>query len=117
MHRQLLDHDPALDATARPPAMAAPTRARARVAVPLPAVPLIGREDDLAAVLAALDSGRRLVTLVGPGGVGKSRLLIEVGVRLADRAVAYVDLSGLGDVGVDELAEANGPRGRARRAG
>jgi predicted ATPase/DNA-binding SARP family transcriptional activator len=105
LQQQVLDHDPALDA-ARPPAGPAPTRARARVAVPLPALPLIGRDDELTAVLGSLEQGRRLLTLVGPGGVGKSRLLAEVGVRLADHAMAYVDLSGLGDADADELAEA-----------
>ncbi|WP_425259278.1 ATP-binding protein [Rubrivivax sp. RP6-9] len=43
----------------------------------LPAVgaPLWGRDEDLARLQAAL-AGHRLVTLVGPGGVGKTRLAI-----------------------------------------
>lgn len=48
----------------------------------VPASSLIGREaelDELAAVLAA----HRLVTLTGPGGVGKTRLALEVAGRVA----------------------------------
>lgn len=53
---------------------------------PLPAAPpsplparltsFIGRADELGALAAAWD-GRRLVTLTGPGGVGKTRLALE----------------------------------------
>lgn len=47
--------------------------------LPVPIGPLIGREREVAAV-GELFSGKRtrLVTLVGPGGVGKSRLAFEV---------------------------------------
>jgi predicted ATPase/DNA-binding winged helix-turn-helix (wHTH) protein len=63
----------------------------------IPAIvsPLIGRNVELAEVIAVMQS-RRLVTLVGPGGIGKTRLAIEVvrgisgsfgdGVYLADFA-------------------------------
>ncbi len=44
---------------------------------------LIGREDDLAAVLALL-ADTHLLTLVGAGGVGKTRMALEV----ADRVIA-----------------------------
>ncbi|MEV5573228.1 BTAD domain-containing putative transcriptional regulator [Spirillospora sp. NPDC052269] len=48
----------------------------------LPAVigDLIGRERDVAQARAAL-RGERLVTLTGPGGVGKTRLALEVAAR------------------------------------
>jgi predicted ATPase len=44
---------------------------------------LVGREPELAEVEAALRE-HRLVTLTGVGGVGKTRLAIEVAARLAD---------------------------------
>jgi DNA-binding SARP family transcriptional activator len=42
----------------------------------------VGREDDVALVGRALDAGR-LVTLVGPGGAGKTRLASEVASHIA----------------------------------
>src|SRR5205823_1026871 len=44
---------------------------------------LIGRELELAS-LATLLKANRLVTLVGPGGIGKSRLAIETAVAVRD---------------------------------
>jgi predicted ATPase/DNA-binding SARP family transcriptional activator len=66
-------------------------------------VPCIGREDELEA-LADLTGRHRLVTLVGPGGVGKTRLAQEVAGSLQD-AVAdgawWVELASARDeVGV-----------------
>jgi hypothetical protein len=53
-------------------------------ALPVPSTPLEGREQDIAAVQSlVLEEGARLVTLTGPGGVGKSRLAVEVADRLA----------------------------------
>ncbi len=60
---------------------------------------LIGREDDLAAVLALL-ADTHLLTLVGAGGVGKTRMALEVadrvGAGFAD-GVCFVELAPVTD--------------------
>ena len=50
-----------------------------QTAVPLPTTSLVGRDAELARILAMLaDPATRLVTLTGPGGVGKTRLALQV---------------------------------------
>lgn len=57
--------------------------------------PLLGRESDLAALEASLRSSR-VVTVLGPGGTGKTRIANELGARLAhENAVALVELASL----------------------
>jgi len=74
---------------------------------PAPVSPLIGRDDELARLVDAVVTGRRLITIIGPGGVGKSRLMIELGARLAgSKELLYTELSGLTQIGPGELAEA-----------
>jgi predicted ATPase/DNA-binding SARP family transcriptional activator/tetratricopeptide (TPR) repeat protein len=75
LEHQVLTHDPALT----PPARTAPAGHRLGN-IPVPTTPLAGRVDDLAALLQALDS-HRLVTVVGPAGVGKTRLALEAAGR------------------------------------
>jgi predicted ATPase/DNA-binding SARP family transcriptional activator len=58
---------------------------RARTNLRAPLTSFIGREDEVARVGAALDS-YRLVTLVGPGGAGKTRLATEVAASVAGKA-------------------------------
>ena len=62
---------------------------------------LIGREDEIAAVVELLSSeDLSMVTVVGPGGTGKTRVVLAVGAELlsvfAD-GVFFVDLSALSD--------------------
>ncbi|HEX5878360.1 MAG TPA: BTAD domain-containing putative transcriptional regulator [Actinomycetota bacterium] len=55
-------------------------------AAPRPLTSLIGREEDLARLHALLDDPAcRLVTLVGPGGIGKTRLALEAGATRRGR--------------------------------
>ena len=48
-----------------------------------PATTFVGREDALAELTSRVAPGR-LLTIVGPGGMGKTRLAVELGLRVAD---------------------------------
>ena len=50
--------------------------------LPRPASSFVGREREVAEVVALLKDGARLVTLTGPGGSGKTRLSIEAAAEL-----------------------------------
>jgi DNA-binding SARP family transcriptional activator len=63
--------------------------------LPLPVTSFVGRDEDLMAVAGRLDRAR-LVTLHGPGGVGKTRLALEVAERTGDSyrdGVCFCDLA------------------------
>ena len=94
-------HDPERPAV---PAQARLSAARAQS----PLTSFVGRDDDLSRVLKSLRAAR-LVTLTGPGGVGKTRLATEASARLGAAAwflplapvtdpadVAYTVLDALG---------------------
>jgi transcriptional regulator with XRE-family HTH domain len=68
--------------------------------LPAQASPLIGREPELADLQRLLThDDLRVVTLTGPGGVGKTRLAVEVATRLQERfaETAWVALASLHD--------------------
>lgn len=87
------------EASARGPAARGTVSESPRRAMPVPPTPLLGRETELASVTGLLRREEvRLVTLTGPGGVGKSWLALEVAGRspgaFAD-GVAFVPLAPL----------------------
>ena len=106
LHQRVLDQDPLLDPS---PRAVTPVSRRAPARVPVPLTETVGREDEIATVLDGVAQGRRLLTIVGPGGIGKSRVLHEVGGRLAETwEVGYVGLFSRSDVSVGGLAQAVG---------
>jgi transcriptional regulator with XRE-family HTH domain len=76
-----------------------PVPRRTPSSLPTPATPLIGREPELAALARLLDDGQcRLLTIVGPGGIGKTRLAIEAAAAQRERfahGVHFVPLASL----------------------
>jgi predicted ATPase/Tfp pilus assembly protein PilF len=65
--------------------------------LPSPVTPFIGREAEIEEVIAVLnDPDCRLLTLVGPGGIGKTRLSIAAAQKIADNyrhGVRFVSLA------------------------
>src|SRR5215510_117851 len=69
--------------------------------LPVPTTTLIGREQEVAEITRLLlHDDVRLLTLTGPGGIGKTRLAVEVARRLAEEgqlAVAFTELASIAD--------------------
>ncbi len=106
LYARVLRQDPALAAPERAAAPPAPAPAAAPAVpaaspmapLPVPLTAFVGRDQELAVLAEAL-AGRRLVTLVGPGGSGKSRLALEAARRRPADAppAALVELAGVED--------------------
>jgi predicted ATPase/DNA-binding SARP family transcriptional activator len=75
LQEAILAHDPAIAAV--------PVDRRRRGNLPAPSTSFVGREEDLRQVAASVRE-HRLVTLIGPPGVGKSRLAVETARSLED---------------------------------
>ncbi|MBP2580206.1 putative ATPase/DNA-binding SARP family transcriptional activator [Streptomyces sp. PvR006] len=89
LHAELLtDTAPASPVPAPP----APTGRGRAVGLPARLTSFIGRDDDLGA-LAADWGARRLVTLTGPGGVGKTRLALKAAETYRDGPVHLAELA------------------------
>ncbi|TMA23558.1 MAG: DUF4062 domain-containing protein [Deltaproteobacteria bacterium] len=75
--------------------------------LPATSTSLLGREQDIAAISTLLATPEvRLVTLTGPGGIGKTRVGIRAAEQLAadfDDGAVFVDLAAAGAEAVPEL--------------
>ena len=108
LHEQILAHDPALDRSSPvgPAPVVAPGPRAVEVHLPRRRTRFVGRDAerrDLAARLAV----ERVVTLVGPGGCGKTRLAIEVADDahgLFPDGMWFVDLSSVADTDPDSAS-------------
>ncbi len=107
--------------SARPPAPDAAVDDPGAASLPLPLTSLLGRERDVDLLLTWLaDPGVRLITLVGPGGVGKTRLALELARALAAEGtvrVAFAPLAAIHDAAfvASAIAEALGLPGVTER--
>lgn len=67
------------------------------IGLPIPPTPMVGRDQEVRELMSlVLDSNTRLITLTGPGGVGKTRLALEIARRAAPAftwGAVFVDLS------------------------
>jgi predicted ATPase/DNA-binding XRE family transcriptional regulator len=105
--------------SAIPPPVAAPTVSLG--ALPVPVTALLGRADAVVAAGALLQGAAgRLLTLSGPGGVGKTRLAVQVARSVQEHyadGVAFADLSPLreGQLVPAAIAAALGVREQGRQ--
>ena len=71
--------------------------------LPMSLTTFVGRERELEELRSLLQAGKRLVTLVGIGGIGKTRLALELGFSAGDLGwvnVYFVELASLADPGL-----------------
>lgn len=79
-----------------------PLKSLNRTNLPLAAGPLLGRGEELEQIGRLIAERHRLVTLVGPGGSGKTRLGLQVAAELVDEhpdGVFFVGLAAVNDAG------------------
>lgn len=84
---------------ARAPAQATAVDALTGVSLPVPLTALVGRESDMQRLRQWLaDPAGRLLTLVGPGGVGKTRLALEFARAIVEEGSMRVRFVSLADI-------------------
>ncbi len=84
---------------APPVQLVEPTHSSTLTNIPAEVSPIIGRDQDLAELLKMMESVR-LITLTGTGGIGKTKLAVEVARAAAPRypdGVWFIDLAPLSD--------------------
>src|SRR4029077_15089717 len=58
--------------------------------LPMSMTTFVGRDQELGEIRSLFRGGKRLVTLVGIGGIGKTRMALELGCSAGDRGGATV---------------------------
>lgn len=101
VEQQILLQDPELAPPPSEPSAGTPANN-----LPSQTTPLIGREQELSSLFDALETAR-LVTLLGPGGSGKTRLAVEAAILLSTRATGRVGADGIWLVRLDDLTESS----------
>ena len=94
VEQAILTHDPSLVPNA------APRRELGRANLPAAVSPIVGRQLELT-VLATMFASERLITLTGVGGIGKTRLAIEIAAQSVGRHEVgpyFVDLAPIVDI-------------------
>ena len=94
VEQAILTHDPSLVPNA------APRRELGRANLPAAVSPIVGRQLELT-VLATMFAAERLITLTGVGGIGKTRLAIEIAAQSVGRHEVgpyFVDLAPIVDI-------------------
>ena len=95
-------------ASARPPGHQTAVDQLSRGGLPVPLTELLGRDADLLTLRQWLaDPHARLITLIGPGGVGKTRLALELARSMADEGtprVVFASLDAIQDPGLAACA-------------
>jgi predicted ATPase/DNA-binding XRE family transcriptional regulator len=89
-----------------------------RRVIATPSSPLIGRSNEMTRIMTLIGDGdTRLITLTGPGGVGKTRLALEVAARLQGSAMAEIAVVPLASVRLAKLVAPTIARSLGLRAG
>jgi predicted ATPase/DNA-binding SARP family transcriptional activator len=96
LERNILARDPSLDVTPATPAGVRRTHEHPRSNLPTPLTGFVGRHAEVTEVLRLL-ADHRLVTLIGVGGVGKTRLALEVAGSVDEDGVWLVELAPVSD--------------------
>jgi predicted ATPase/DNA-binding CsgD family transcriptional regulator len=85
------------------PRAGTPQNAAITGTLPMSLTSFVGRKRELDELRSLLRQGKRLVTLVGIGGIGKTRLALQLGIGAADLLwdrVYFVELATLADPGL-----------------